>query len=363
MELSNINIKLKHGEIPNREILKYLYFDLNWSSQQIADFYGKSKRLVIMKWFKVHNVSKSKDSIQSCRLQTNINKYGCQPFNLDENRQRNIKIIKERYGDKGPLGNRECREKGKITKQRNKLNRIVNKRKQTCLDKYGVSSYTKTKECKDKKKQTCIERYGVDNPTKTKEVQDKMKQTCLRRYNAETNMQTFEFRNKSKRTMQDKYGVPYYTQTKEFKDFIKEHRKEIQNKVYLTKKKNNSFNKSKSEEKCYQLLLTKFTKEDIERQYKSEVYPFACDFYIKSLDLYIEYNGTWTHGKQSFNKDNLEHQKILELWKSKNTKFFRNAIYTWTDLDVRKLETFKKNKLNYKIFWNLEDVKTWIEGV
>jgi hypothetical protein len=107
-------------------------------------------------------------------------------------------------------------------------------------------------------------------------------------------------------------------------------------------------------------LLTKFNKDDIERQYKSKLYPFACDFYIKSLDLYIEYNGNWTHGKESFDKDNLEHQSIVEAWKSKSTKFYKNAIYTWTDLDVRKLETFKKNNLNYKIFWNLEEVEDWL---
>ena len=87
----------------------------------------------------------------------------------------------------------------------------------------------------------------------------------------------------------------------------------IASKRNATLRKNNSYNKSKSEEKIYNLLLTKFNKSDIIRQYKSDLYPFACDFYIKSLDLYIEYNGHWTHGWYydrclgSFNKDNLEH--------------------------------------------------------
>ena len=40
--------------------------------------------------------------------------------------------------------------------------------------------------------------------------------------------------------------------------------------------------------------------EDIIRQYKSDLYPFACDFYIPSLDLYIECNYHWTHGNKLY---------------------------------------------------------------
>ena len=100
-----------------------------------------------------------------------------------------------------------------------------------------------------------------------------------------------------------------------------------------TKKKNNSFNKSIQEEQVYQLLLQKFNKNDIIRQYRSTLYPFNCDFYIKSLDLYIEYHGTWTHGNKPF-KHSVE--------------------------DLEKLKRLKnKNKLNYKIFYNIEQFKNW----
>ena len=37
--------------------------------------------------------------------------------------------------------------------------------------------------------------------------------------------------------------------------------------------------------------------------------------------------------------------------KSKNSNYYKNAIYTWTDLDVRKLNTFKSNNLNYEIIY------------
>ena len=56
-------------------------------------------------------------------------------------------------------------------------------------------------------------------------------------------------------------------------------------------KKNNSFNKSKEEEKYYSYLLHLYSSEDIVRQYyDKDRYPFHCDFYIKSEDLFIEVN-------------------------------------------------------------------------
>lgn len=48
-------------------------------------------------------------------------------------------------------------------------------------------------------------------------------------------------------------------------------------------------NKTESENKIYSELIKIFP--EVKRQYKSKEYPFFCDFYIPSLDLYIEYNG------------------------------------------------------------------------
>lgn len=168
-------------------------------------------------------------------------------------------------------------------------------------------------------------------------------------------------------TCLERYGVDCYNKTQEFKGKFKDKNyvNNILNKIYITKKKNNSFNTSKDEEEIYNLLLKKFSKDDIFRNYKSKLYPYRCDFYIKSLDLYIEYNGTWTHGWHnnkclgSFNKENTEHVKLLEFWKSKNTKYYKRAIDTWTRTDVNKLVIAKQNKLNYKIFWNMVEFNEW----
>ena len=118
----------------------------------------------------------------------------------------------------------------------------------------------------------------------------------------------------------------------------------IVEKRYQTKRRNNSFNTSKIEIQLKQYL----TENNINYiyQYKSKLYPFNCDFYFPYKDLYIEIQGNWTHGPHPFT-DSEEDKLLLEKWKSKNTKYYNNAINTWTIRDVNKRETAKQNNLNY----------------
>ena len=65
----------------------------------------------------------------------------------------------------------------------------------------------------------------------------------------------------------------------------------IKVKINDTKRLNHTFNSSKPEDDYYQALVLEYGADDIERQYnKDPRYPFACDFYIKSLDIFIELN-------------------------------------------------------------------------
>ena len=97
---------------------------------------------------------------------------------------------------------------------------------------------------------------------------------------------------------------------------------------------------------------------DVKYQYKSDVYPFVCDFYIPELYLYIECNYHWTHGNKPYEgteEDNIK----LNKWKQGNTKYYDNAIYTWTNLDIRKYNIAKENKLNYLIFYSFNNFKKY----
>lgn len=120
-----------------------------------------------------------------------------------------------------------------------------------------------------------------------------------------------------------------------------------------TKRKNNSFNLSKPEQELYNELVKKYGEENILKQYKEKRYPYYCDFYIKTEDMFIELNRHWTHGGKPYNPLDKECQNQLAVWleKSKNSNFYKQAIYIWTDLDVRKLECAIKNNLNYKTIY------------
>lgn len=147
------------------------------------------------------------------------------------------------------------------------------------------------------------------------------------------------------------------------KQAYKERKEEILQKANATKRKNKSFNLSKSERYMKELLLDIFP--NMLYQYRSEKYPFNCDFYIPSLDLYIEYNGLWTHGGRPFDKDNESCIEQLNVWKekAKTSDFYKNAIDTWTIRDVKKRQCAIDNKLNWLCFYTIEEFNNWLSNI
>lgn len=129
--------------------------------------------------------------------------------------------------------------------------------------------------------------------------------------------------------------------------------KKVQAKRYKTVTKNKTFTTSKPEEILYKELCEQYGEDNVVRQYMEERYPFKCDFYIKSNDLFIELNRHWTHGGRPFDPMDDSCKEQLKHWKkkAKKSKFYKTAIRVWTQLDVMKRETAKRNKLNYEIIW------------
>ena len=197
------------------------------------------------------------------------------------------------------------------------------------IKKYGIEWYVKSEEYK----------HYMDPIWKSDEFKEK-------------------FKSNMKRGMLEKYGVISFPKTEEYK-IIKD---KILEKKYNTMKKNNTFNTSKPEEELYVYIKSKFP--SVIRQYKDkERYPWQCDFYIPELDYFIELNGTWTHGKHPYNH-NSEDKALLEKMQAKalsGHKYYLNAIKTWTIYDVNKRETAKRNNLNFKEVWSLQEGKEFID--
>lgn len=295
-----------------------------------------------------------------------------------------------------------------------------NKYKKACLEIYGVENPFQNEKIKNKIKEVFILNFGVDNPAKSKQIQTKIKQTCMKKYNgvapacslkvrqkskqtkikkygnknynnrekykqtqkerygdenynnrektAQTNMKKYgvintfqseEKKQKTRQTILKKYNVEHISQSKQIKEKIHNKMPQILQKIYNTKKKNHTFNTSKPEKEMGVLLLEKFP--DVKSQYKSQVYPFVCDFYIPSLDLYIELQGFWVHGKEPYNENNSEHTKIVTEWekKSRNNSQYKRAIETWTIRDPMKRQTAKDNNLNWIEFFTMDQFMEW----
>jgi len=231
------------------------------------------------------------------------------------------------------------------------------------IKKYGVKNIQKLNKTKEKSKQTCLKKYGKEYCLQNIQIRDKIKNTYIKKYGVPYLPESIIKMNNASLK---KYGTKYPTQSNLFwKNYNFEQAKIKENN---TKKKNNSFNISKKEEICYNLLKEKYS--DIIRQYRSTEYPFNCDFYIPSLNLYIEYQGSHYHCNHPFDENNINDiNKLNELKeKANNSKRHQEGklsqydviIYTWTDLDVRKRKTVKENNLNFIEFWNLSQVKEWI---
>lgn len=206
-----------------------------------------------------------------------------------------------------------------------------------------IDNFIKLFNCRKSRKQanintrkTILLQYGYDNVTKVKEIRNRQVQTCIRRYGVD-NISKLESTKKKKTE---------------------------------TTKRNHTTVTSKQEEEIYKLLIDKFT--IVKRQHKSKEYPFDCDFYIPELNLYIEYQGTWSHGKEPYDKNNILHQKILKDWEdrlknkiSKNilNSRYKDAIRVWTIRDPLKRQIAKENGLNWIEFFNMDQFMEWYNQI
>lgn len=94
--------------------------------------------------------------------------------------------------------------------------------KQTCLDRYGVTSTNKLQSIKDKAKQTCLEKYGTEFASQSENFKERSRKTCLEKYGVEYSFSSENNINKSKQTCLEKYGVDHYSKSDSFKEKFKE---------------------------------------------------------------------------------------------------------------------------------------------
>ena len=356
------NNPVKKKKLPKFEDLKYLLIDLNLSYNCVADYFKVTPNTIVS-WCKKLNIHKSKQQIYKLTKFLNLRKYGVEnPKQLEEIKQKARETCLNKYGYDNPMKNKQIKQKVK----------------ETCLERYGVENPMKKQEFKDKLVQTNLERFGVPCSTQNELVKQKMKnsvpkmlekskKTCMEKYGVPFSLQDPQIRQKGKETCLKKYNNECYVGSQTYFDNLNT----LTENCYKTKKKNNSLNKSLPEDKLFLLLQQKFG-QNVKRQYRSQVYPFVCDFYIINLNLYIEYQGYWTHGDEPFDANNKKHRQLVDFWlqkskennfKDKNKNLYKCAINTWTIKDPKKRKIAKENNLNWIEFFNMEQFLDWFNQI
>lgn len=314
--------------IKTLNIEEFASFVINNGIVATAQQYGLSHNNVreIKKIFKI----KVPEEIRQQRIRhTKKEKYGSATYN-------NIQKVKERcalktdYDDLFDLYITQNKSMLEIADLLNTHRKKVSAK----LREYNIQKTAQRRyEARELKTQrTNTARYGVSHPSVLLEYKLKAQQTCLERY-----------------------GVKSFSQSAKYLDLFnnRAYVENYINKANATKRKNNTFNTSKQEEHYYSTLCKRYSVSDVLRNYIDPRYPYKCDFYIKSEDLFIELNAHWTHGGKPYDPKDKECQEQLGKWKekAKTSKFYENAIKTWTERDVKKLQIAKENNLNYKVIY------------
>ena len=118
-------------------------------------------------------------------LQTNINRYGEHYFKTDEFKEKRKQFCLNKFGVENPMQNKEIMEKAHSTN----------------LKKYGYINPSQVPEFKEKARLTTLEHFGVDYASKNEEIKEKTRMTNLQKYGVEYTLQSPEVRAKLNETL------------------------------------------------------------------------------------------------------------------------------------------------------------------
>ena len=279
----------------------------------------------------------------------------CQYSDLGKKITKEIKIKSnlEKYGVEHTSQLKEVTDKR--TKSRAEhVNKIQQHVRESLYKKYGAYDVMHIPHILQKIKDTNLKKFGVEFPLQqlkkeNSEIYQKISQTCINKFGVDSPLKNKEIREKIKQTNIQKYGVDNPLKNKE---------------IWKKSQDNRQISsKSKLENNFLNYLKLKYESDDIITQYKSKEYPYYCDFYIKSINLYIEIQGHWTHNDHPFDINNLNDQQIMNIWRTKSLsdKYYKNALNTWTIKDVEKRNTAIQNNLNYLEIFGKTDLNKYID--
>lgn len=87
-----------------------------------------------------------------------------------------------------------------------KAESVKKKIKETMIERHGVTSALKSEKFKEKVKDTLMKKHGVTHQMHLQEIKDKIKETCLEKYGVENPFQSEKFKEKIKKTKSENYN-------------------------------------------------------------------------------------------------------------------------------------------------------------
>lgn len=287
----------------------------------------------------VDNVFKSEKIKQKIK-QTNIQKYGVpNAFQNTEIQQRAKETWLQKYGVDNPSKNEDVKQKIKNTNK--KLAPIYQKKaKETKLKKYGNAGYTNQEQAR----KTTKERYGEECYFLTEEFQQKYQETCLQRYGARNYKQSEQAMllwQQQREQIEKEFNCTFYRDICNYEQLIRSNipylekggRFYILNEYipYMEEFLSNCV--STPELRLKQFISTLIGDNiDVFFNCRTVISPLELDVYIPTLNLAIEFNGTYWHSNKFVQKEYHLHKSLM--CRDKNIRLIH--IYEFEDVEYQK---------------------------
>ena len=249
---------------------------------------------------------------------------------------------------------------------------VKEKRRLTCLKKYGVENATQSPIVRQKTVQTCLKKYGHTTPSLDPQVQQKTKETNLKRYGVEYAINSPQIQSKIRKKLLDTTGAPYVNQqhiqhleiwndAQRFEQFLDSYTIKptvrtlmeyfnvsdvsigIHARVFnVVKKIDFRPTHSHYEDEIINVLKC-WGINNIQNNNKSLLHGREIDIYLPDYNFGIEFNGNYWHSDYFYKDHNgrsLHHQQKSLLAESKGVFLFHIFEYEWLN------PTTKSNILN-----------------
>lgn len=207
---------------------------------------------------------------------------------------------------------------------------VIEKKKNTMVEKYGVEHNFSTGILRDKIYETCSIRYGCKTPIQNEDIRKKYEETMIKKYGSSCNFSLKEVQDKIEKTNLIKYGVKRPIQNEDIKNKISQtnlerygskwvinsdHYLNIINKKFSSpdKKINNIFQSEKIKNSIKKRMIEKYGVENINQ---NEKYFYQINFKsfaikkFKNTDLYYQ------SSYEFFFLDQMERKNLLDLVKN-----------------------------------------------